>query len=67
MRGVRAALQNPLKLTRYERYRAATQRLGGRLDDAQMRRLNAQVDIERRDPAEVARTYLRETGLVNGS
>ena len=37
--------------------------LAGRIDDTQMRRLNAQVDIERRDPADVAAQWLLAQGL----
>lgn len=37
--------------------------LAGKIDDAQMRRLNAQVDIERRDPSEVAAQWLAAQGL----
>jgi osmoprotectant transport system permease protein len=38
--------------------------LAGRLDAATMRRLNRQVDQEKRDPAEVARSYLLGAGLL---
>ncbi|MEM6992418.1 MAG: glycine betaine ABC transporter substrate-binding protein [Myxococcota bacterium] len=37
--------------------------LGGLLDDAEMRRLNARVDIDKRDPADVAREFLDAAGL----
>jgi osmoprotectant transport system substrate-binding protein len=32
-----------------------------------MQELNARVDLDRKDPAEVAREYLTETGLIGGS
>ena len=32
-----------------------------------MQELNARVDLDKKDPAEVAREYLRETGLVKGT
>lgn len=41
-------------------------RLGGRLDNARMRALNAEVSIERRSFAEVAREFLRAEGLLSG-
>ncbi|RME42964.1 MAG: ABC transporter permease subunit [Deltaproteobacteria bacterium] len=37
--------------------------LAGRLDDATMRRLNFEVDVEKRSPGEVARTFLEHLGL----
>jgi len=37
--------------------------LAGLLTDAEMRRLNAEVDVHRKDPAEVARVYLDTLGL----
>jgi osmoprotectant transport system substrate-binding protein len=37
------------------------------LTTANMQELNARVDLDRKQPAEVAREYLRETGLVSGS
>jgi osmoprotectant transport system permease protein len=39
-------------------------RLHGRIDDATMRRLNAQVARERREPAAVAREFLEAQGLL---
>jgi osmoprotectant transport system permease protein len=38
--------------------RRAMQRLAGRVSDAEMRALNRAVDLERRDPADVARAFL---------
>ena len=38
-------------------------RLAGKIDAATMRRLNRQVDHDRRDPAVVARAFLRSVGL----
>jgi osmoprotectant transport system substrate-binding protein len=37
------------------------------LTDENMQELNARVDLDRKDPAEVAREYLTETGLTGGS
>ena len=39
---------------------AALAELGGKISDAEMRRLNAQVDVEHKDIAEVARAWLAE-------
>lgn len=39
--------------------------LAGRIDAATMRRLNREVDAEKRNPAEVARAFLRRTGLID--
>jgi osmoprotectant transport system substrate-binding protein len=36
------------------------------LTDENMQELNARVDLDRKDPAEVAREYLTETGLIAG-
>jgi osmoprotectant transport system substrate-binding protein len=36
------------------------------LTDETMQELNARVDLDKRSPADVARTYLRDTGLVGG-
>jgi osmoprotectant transport system substrate-binding protein len=36
------------------------------LTDENMQELNARVDLDRKDPAEVAREYLTETGLIGG-
>ena len=32
-----------------------------------MQELNARVDLDKKDPAEVAKEYLTETGLIGGS
>ncbi|HUI26851.1 MAG TPA: glycine betaine ABC transporter substrate-binding protein, partial [Candidatus Kryptonia bacterium] len=42
---------------------AALALLAGRIDDATMRRLNHQVEFERREPADVAAGFLHELGL----
>lgn len=42
----------------------ALNRLAGRLDAATMRRLNVQVDRDKRDPREVAREFLISAGLI---
>ncbi|WNC13890.1 osmoprotectant ABC transporter substrate-binding protein [Brevibacillus brevis] len=39
-------------------------KLTNRIDTATMTALNYQVDIEKRDPEEVARTFLKEQGLI---
>jgi len=36
------------------------------LDNQTMQDLNAQVDVEGEDPADVARTFLEEQGLLGG-
>jgi osmoprotectant transport system substrate-binding protein len=37
------------------------------LTDENMQELNARVDLDKKDPAEVAKEYLSETGLISGS
>ncbi|HEX7128157.1 MAG TPA: glycine betaine ABC transporter substrate-binding protein [Thermodesulfobacteriota bacterium] len=39
--------------------------LAGKVDDDTMRRLNAQVDQEKKEPADVARAFLKERGYIN--
>ncbi|HEY8368933.1 MAG TPA: glycine betaine ABC transporter substrate-binding protein [Thermodesulfobacteriota bacterium] len=39
--------------------------LAGKIDDDTMRRLNAQVDQEKKEPADVARAFLKERGYIN--
>jgi len=39
-------------------------KLGGKIDDKTMAALNAQVDQEKKEPAEVAKTYLKEQKLI---
>jgi osmoprotectant transport system substrate-binding protein len=39
-------------------------RLGGRIEDETMRKLNAQVDQEKKEPADVARAFLKQQGLI---
>ena len=36
------------------------------LTDENMQELNARVDLDKKDPAEVAKEYLTETGLISG-
>jgi len=43
---------------------AAVAALAGRMDEASMRRMNHAVDGEHRSPAEVAREFLRQAGLL---
>lgn len=48
-------------LARHPDVAAALAELGGRLSDGEMRRLNAQADVERRDLAAIARDWLAAT------
>ena len=50
-------------LARYPDVRAALLELSGKISDAEMRRMNYQVDGEHRDIADVAREFLRAKGL----
>jgi glycine betaine/choline ABC-type transport system substrate-binding protein len=54
-------------LRRHPRLRAALDRLAGKITPETMRRLNSEVDARRRDPAEVAREFLRSLGLLGAS
>jgi glycine betaine/choline ABC-type transport system substrate-binding protein len=54
-------------LLRHPELAAALNRLGGRIDDAAMRRLNYQVAVEKRSEVEVARAFLEREGLLKGS
>jgi glycine betaine/choline ABC-type transport system substrate-binding protein len=45
-------------LERIPRLRAVLAELSGRITDARMRKLNAAVDIDHRNPADVAREFL---------
>jgi len=36
------------------------------LTDENMQELNARVDLDKKDPAQVAQEYLTETGLIGG-
>ncbi len=51
-------------LERYPKLRAALAELGGKIDEEEMRRMNAAVDGEKRDPKEVAREFLAAEGLA---
>ena len=51
-------------LKRYPQIAEVLNQLAGKLDDKQMSRLNAQVDLEKKDPKEVARQWLKEQGLI---
>ncbi|SIO59611.1 osmoprotectant transport system permease protein [Singulisphaera sp. GP187] len=46
------------------RLREAFDELAGQIDASTMRRLNQEVDVKRRDPAAVAREFLRSKGLL---
>jgi len=52
-------------LERHPGLEAALRSLAGRVDAPAMRRLNYAVDGEKRDPAQVARDFLRAAGLVS--
>jgi glycine betaine/choline ABC-type transport system substrate-binding protein len=47
-------------LEKYPAVQAALAELGGKISDAEMRRLNALADVEHRDIAEIARAWLAE-------
>lgn len=47
-------------LEKYPAVAAALAELGGKISDAEMRRLNALADVEHKDIAEIARTWLAE-------
>jgi osmoprotectant transport system permease protein len=51
-------------LARYPALRAALDRLAGRINTATMRAINREIDVRRRDPAEVARAFLRAHDLL---
>lgn len=51
-------------LQKDSRIRKALDELAGQIDAPTMRRLNQEVDVKRRDPAEVARAFLRSKGLI---
>jgi osmoprotectant transport system permease protein len=51
-------------LQRHPGLREALASLAGRIDEANMRRMNYAVDNDKRDPAAVAREFLKEKGLV---
>jgi osmoprotectant transport system substrate-binding protein len=47
-------------LDKYPAVQAALAELGGKISDAEMRRLNALADVEHKDIAEIARAWLAE-------
>ena len=51
-------------LRRHPEVRKALNKLAGRIDAASIRRINQQVDERKRDPAEVAREFLRSIDLI---
>ena len=59
-----APLVRETVLARYPQIRAPLEQLGGKIDDATMRRLNYQVAVEKRSEVEVARTFLEQQGLL---
>ena len=56
-------IANTASLAAHPGIESALAALGGRLDEAAMRRLNLAVDGARRSPAAVAREFLRSSGL----
>lgn len=60
-----APLASESVLRRHPAIRTALNRLGGKIDDQAMRRLNYQVAVERRSEADVAREFLLQEGLVS--
>ena len=54
-------------LARHPALRAALAELGGKIDEAAMRAMNAAVDGEHRDPKEVAQEFLAGAGLGSGA
>jgi osmoprotectant transport system substrate-binding protein len=50
-------------LDEHPEVRAALDELGGKISDAEMRRLNYAVDGQKRDVKEVAKEFLRSKGL----
>ncbi|HET6872477.1 MAG TPA: glycine betaine ABC transporter substrate-binding protein, partial [Sporolactobacillaceae bacterium] len=38
--------------------------LAGKIDDAEMQKLNAEVDLEKKEPKDVAREFLKQSGLI---
>lgn len=53
-------------LEKYPEMRTVLNLLANAIDDAQMRNLNYQVDVEGKQPEEVAAAFLREKGLLTG-
>jgi glycine betaine/choline ABC-type transport system substrate-binding protein len=51
-------------LDRFPALRDVLNRLAGRIDAASMRRLNREVDELKKNPEEVARTFLRGAGML---
>lgn len=51
-------------MEKYPSLRSALETLSGQVDAATMRRLNAEVDLKKRDPREVAREFLRSRKLI---
>ena len=42
----------------------ALEKLAGKITEEQMSEMNYQVNVEGKNPAEVARTFLRDEGLI---
>jgi glycine betaine/choline ABC-type transport system substrate-binding protein len=51
-------------LERYPQLRDVLNRLAGKIDPAAMRQMNREVDRERKNPEEVAQSFLRRKGLL---
>ncbi|SDI99709.1 ABC transporter permease/substrate-binding protein [Salimicrobium halophilum] len=60
-----APLMRQETLDQYPEIEEVLNQLGGKITGDQMREMNYQVDYEDRDPAEVAREFLIEEGLLN--
>jgi osmoprotectant transport system substrate-binding protein len=50
-----------------ENLRKTVELIQEQLTDENMQELNARVDLDKKDPAQVAQEYLTETGLISGS
>lgn len=51
-------------LQKYPELKEVLNRLGGKLTNDEMAKLNAQVDLERKSPADVARQWLKQQGII---
>jgi glycine betaine/choline ABC-type transport system substrate-binding protein len=58
-----AVVVRSASLARLPNLRAALEELGGKIPDAEMRKLNYEVDGKRRTPRDVARDFLASTGI----
>ena len=51
-------------LKKYPELEEVLNKLVGRIDDKKMAQLNAAVDLDKREPADVAREFLEEESLI---